>query len=120
MLNGSFPAVSLLFEYQRCELVRSEKLAGYGLYLAGCYGVNAVEEGIDVASVAVVEEIFPEVKGEALAVVAGHGQLAFELSFCRGEGRGGQRPVHHAVQLAADELSATLYVVRVAAEIDGP
>ena len=62
--------LSVSLEYQRCEPVGSKQFLRHGLYAVGRYGVDAVEESVDVASVAVVEECPSEVEGKALAIVA--------------------------------------------------
>ena len=109
-----------LFDDERCEVFGAEELLSHLLHLLGGYGVDAVEELLDVLLPAVVEEAFAEIDGKLLAVVGGNTQLSFQLAFGGLQLSGRQRALHQSVEFAANQPLTMLDVVVVATEIDAP
>ena len=69
---------------------------------------------------AVVQVTPTEVKGELFAVIAGNGDLTFQLSFGGRELPFAQGLLHDTVQFSAHQTETTTDVVMVATEIDTP
>ena len=61
-----------------------------------------------------------KIEGKALTVVAGHGYLPFELSFCGIKLLGAEGLLHHLVELAGHKAAAARGVAVVAAIIQAP
>ena len=75
----------LLFEYQGGHIVGVEEVAGYSLKIFGSDGVDATEEGVEVALVPMMQIASAKVEGKLLPIVTGNSKLAFQLALGFGE-----------------------------------
>ena len=87
------------------------------LELGSGEGVDLLEQRLDAALLAVVQEVLGEVEGELLAIVAGNGYLTFQLSLGGIELSLGEGMLHEAVELTMHQTQTTLHIVVVATKI---
>ena len=83
-------------------------------------GIDAQQQFGDATLVTIMQEVFGEVEGKLFAVVAGDGQLPFQLSFSGLQLTFGQGMLHEPVQFTTYQSQTTLHIVMVASEIDTP
>ena len=83
-------------------------------------GIDAQQQFGDATLVTIMQEVFGEVEGKLFAVVAGDGQLPFQLSFGGLQLTFGQGMLHEPVQFTTYQSQTTLHIVMVASEIDTP
>ena len=83
-------------------------------------GIDAQQQFGNATLVAIMQEVFGEVKSKLFAVVAGDGQLPFQLSFSGLQLTFGQGVLHESVQLTTYQSQATFHVMMVTTEIDTP
>ena len=62
-----------LFEYQRSHIIGVEEVAGDSLEFFGGDGIDATEEGIEVAFVSMMQIASAKVEGKLLPIVTGNG-----------------------------------------------
>ena len=61
-------------------MVRGKKFLSNILKLCGCDGFNMLKQMGDVTFLTIVQEMLGKVKGKLLPVVAGNGELTFQLT----------------------------------------
>ena len=101
-------------------MVSGKQFVGHLLYILSRHGIDTPHQVVEVALMTMVEIAPAEVEGKLLTVVAGNGELTFQLSLGTGNLSGAQGLLHDAVQLLPYQLAASPYIVMVAAEIDTP
>ena len=62
----------LLFEYQCGHIIGVEEVAGDSLQFFSCDGVDATEEGVEVAFVPMMQIASAKVEGKLLPIVTGN------------------------------------------------
>ena len=107
-------------EHEELQFVGSEELLRDILNLGRRDGFDAKQQLGDAAFVTIMQEVFSEVECELFAVVAGNGQLTFQLSFGSLQLTFGQWVLHKSVEFAMHQSQATLHVMMVASEINAP
>ena len=110
----------LLFEYQRGHIVGVEEIAGNSLEFFGGDCVDSSIERFKVAFVPMVEIASSEVKGKLFTVVAGNGELSFQLALGGNQLLAAERFLHQAVQLMTYQSATAFNVVVIAAEVNAP
>ena len=101
-------------------MVSGKQFVGHLLYILGRHGIDTPHQVVEVALMTVVEITPAEVEGKLFTVVAGNGELTFQLTLGTGELGIAQGFLHDTVQLLPYQLAASTYIVMVAAEIDAP
>ena len=118
-----FATILLFFmksEHEKLQFVGCKELLGNILNLCRRDGIDAEQQLGNATLVPIVQEVFGEVEGKLFAVVAGDGQLTFQLSFSSLQLTFRQRVLHESVEFTLHQSQATLHVVMVATEIDAP
>ena len=69
---------------------------------------------------AMMQKTASEIECELLTIIAGNGNLSFQLPFCRGELGCAKRFLHDTIQLFSHQTAAFLDIMMVATEVDTP
>ena len=101
-------------------MVCGEQVVRHFLDLLGSHLVDAVVEMGDVLFPAVMQKTLAEVEGKLFAIVAGNGNLPFQLTFGIAELGNAEGFLHHLIQFTAHQTETFPDIVRVTAEIDAP
>ena len=107
-------------ESEELQALWTEDVLGDVLQLGSGDGIDALQQDVYVAQLTAVEVMACKVEGKLLTVVAGYGELTFQLSLGGSQLTVGEGMLHDAVQLAMDKAEAVVYVVMVTAEVDAP
>ena len=107
-------------ESEELQALWTEDVLSDVLQLGSGDGIDALQQDVYVAQLTAVEVMACKVEGKLLTVVAGDGQLTFQLSLGGSQLTVGEGVLHDAVQLAMDKAKAVVYVVMVTAEVDAP
>ena len=84
-------------EHKKLQFVGCKELLGNILNLCRRDGIDAEQQLGNATFVTIVQEVFGEVEGKLFAVVAGDGQLTFQLSFGSLQLTFGQRVLYESV-----------------------
>ena len=118
-----FAEILLFFmksEHEKLQFLRGKELLGDILNLCRRNGVNAQQQLGDATLLTIMQEVFGEIEGKLLAVVAGNGQLSFQLSFGGLQLTLGQGVLHESIQFTVHQSQTAFHVVMVTPEIDTP
>ena len=107
-------------EHEELQFVGYKKLLCDILDLCRRDGIDAKQQFGNAALMAVMQKVFGKVECKLFAIVAGNGQLSFQLPFGSLQLTFGQGMLHEPVQFTTYQSQTTLHIVMVASEIDTP